>query len=84
MNDNPEKKRLDEAREQKVPWKKWGPYLSERQWGLSARTTVRTGMPGTTSPMTRPVPGLPLGEDGLAGSPTTIRCSALPLRSGTS
>jgi hypothetical protein len=25
--------RLDEAREQKIPWKKWGPYLSERQWG---------------------------------------------------
>jgi len=25
--------RLDEAREQKVLWKKWGPYLSERQWG---------------------------------------------------
>ncbi len=25
--------RLVEAREQKVPWKKWGPYLSERQWG---------------------------------------------------
>jgi hypothetical protein len=25
--------RLDEAREQKAPWKKWGPYLSERQWG---------------------------------------------------
>ena len=25
--------RLDEAREEKVPWKKWGPYLSERQWG---------------------------------------------------
>jgi hypothetical protein len=23
--------RLEEAREQKVPWKKWGPYLSERQ-----------------------------------------------------
>ena len=18
---------------QKIPWKKWGPYLSERQWG---------------------------------------------------
>ena len=28
-----EHERLDEAREQKVPWKKWGPYLSERQWG---------------------------------------------------
>src|SRR6202795_4135808 len=25
--------RLEEAREQKLPWKKWGPYLSERQWG---------------------------------------------------
>ena len=25
--------RLDEARQQKAPWKKWGPYLSERQWG---------------------------------------------------
>jgi Glycosyl hydrolase family 63 C-terminal domain len=25
--------RLQEAREQKLPWKKWGPYLSERQWG---------------------------------------------------
>jgi hypothetical protein len=25
--------RLQEARAGKVPWKKWGPYLSERQWG---------------------------------------------------
>ncbi len=28
-----EQQRLDEAREQQVPWRKWGPYLSERQWG---------------------------------------------------
>ena len=28
-----EQKRLNAAREQGVPWKKWGPYLSERQWG---------------------------------------------------
>ena len=28
-----EQKRLNAAREQSVPWKKWGPYLSERQWG---------------------------------------------------
>lgn len=28
-----EQKRLNEAREAKIPWKKWGPYLSERQWG---------------------------------------------------
>ena len=25
--------RLAEARERGVPWRKWGPYLSERQWG---------------------------------------------------
>jgi hypothetical protein len=25
--------RLEENRTQEVPWKKWGPYLSERQWG---------------------------------------------------
>jgi hypothetical protein len=28
-----EQKRLNEAREMAIPWKKWGPYLSERQWG---------------------------------------------------
>src|SRR5689334_24017914 len=28
-----EQKRLNEAREAGVAWKKWGPYLSERQWG---------------------------------------------------
>ncbi len=28
-----EQKRLNETREQAIPWKKWGPYLSERQWG---------------------------------------------------
>ena len=28
-----EQTRLKNAREAGVPWKKWGPYLSERQWG---------------------------------------------------
>ena len=28
-----EQKRLNDAREASIPWKKWGPYLSERQWG---------------------------------------------------
>jgi hypothetical protein len=28
-----EQKRLIDARENGIPWKKWGPYLSERQWG---------------------------------------------------
>jgi len=28
-----EQKRLNQTRETGIPWKKWGPYLSERQWG---------------------------------------------------
>lgn len=28
-----EQKRLNDAREKGIPWKKWGPYISERQWG---------------------------------------------------
>ena len=28
-----EQARLNDAREANVPWKKWGPYVSERQWG---------------------------------------------------
>jgi hypothetical protein len=35
---NEEKRRLEEDRLGQRPWKKWGPYLSERQWG-----TVREG-----------------------------------------
>jgi hypothetical protein len=33
FTDVTEQKRLNEAREAGIPWKKWGPYLSERQWG---------------------------------------------------
>src|SRR5665213_2181669 len=29
----PEHLRLAEARERRIPWKQWGPYLSERAWG---------------------------------------------------
>src|ERR1700746_3196916 len=28
-----EEKRLEESRLRTVHWKRWGPYLSERQWG---------------------------------------------------
>jgi hypothetical protein len=28
-----EHRRLADARQERTPWKKWGPYLSERQWG---------------------------------------------------
>jgi len=40
---NPEKLRLQETRERNMPWKKWGPYLSERQWGTAREDYSRTG-----------------------------------------
>jgi hypothetical protein len=33
MTETAERKRLDEAVRPDMPWKRWGPYLSERQWG---------------------------------------------------
>ncbi|MBV9003033.1 MAG: hypothetical protein JO181_00135, partial [Solirubrobacterales bacterium] len=33
MIDTPEHRRLEQARTGEIPWKSWGPYLSERQWG---------------------------------------------------
>jgi hypothetical protein len=30
---NAEKLRLQEAKDKQIPWRLWGPYLSERQWG---------------------------------------------------
>ena len=30
---NAEQERLNAANDPKTPWRKWGPYLSERQWG---------------------------------------------------
>jgi hypothetical protein len=33
MDGNAERGRLEEARDGTADWKRWGPYLSERQWG---------------------------------------------------
>jgi len=38
-----EQTRLQETREQKAAWKKWGPYLSERQWGTVREDYSETG-----------------------------------------
>jgi len=37
-----EQQRLDDARKD-VPWKKWGPYLSERQWGTVREDYSKNG-----------------------------------------
>ena len=36
-----EQQRLAEAREQKIPWKKWGPYLERAPVGHRARGLQR-------------------------------------------
>jgi hypothetical protein len=56
-----EHRRLEEAREQKVPWKEWGPYLSERQWGTVREDYSDKVMPGialrTIRPARAPIAG---------------------------
>jgi hypothetical protein len=38
-----ESQRLDAARDGVAAWKKWGPYLSERQWGTVREDYSETG-----------------------------------------
>lgn len=40
-----EEHRLAEARERRVPWKQWGPYLSERAWGTVREDYSAEGTP---------------------------------------
>jgi hypothetical protein len=78
-----EQKRLNEAREAQVPWKKWGPYLSERQWERSVRTTAMTAAWDTSSiPVS--LSATKWGEDGLAGFSDDKQRLCLLLRCGTS
>jgi uncharacterized membrane protein HdeD (DUF308 family) len=41
MARTPEHARLEEARTGAAPWKAWGPYLAERQWGNGPRGLQR-------------------------------------------
>ncbi len=47
--------RLEEIRSKQVPWRKWGPYLSERQWG-GVRENVNQGRRGLERRHARSVP----------------------------
>lgn len=44
-NEVTEQKRLNDERETGIPWKKWGPYLSERQWGTVREDYSENGDP---------------------------------------
>src|SRR5262245_37674924 len=43
MTADAESPRLAEADDAAVPWRKWGPYLSERQWGTVREDYSTTG-----------------------------------------
>jgi len=60
--------RLEEARGKGVPWRKWGPYLSERQWGTVREDYSETGdaWNSVTHDQARSRAYL-WGEDGIAG-----------------
>src|SRR5262245_622859 len=65
---NAEEIRLAETREQKIPWKKWGPYLSERQWGTVREDYSDSGDAWNYFPHDQARSrAYRWGEDGLAG-----------------
>src|SRR5258705_12990276 len=57
MVQNTESARLEEARSAKVPWRKWGPYLSERQWGTVREDYSQDGNAWDYFTTIRPDPG---------------------------
>jgi len=62
MEKDSEYLRLEEAREKNVPWKKWGPYLSERQRGTVREDYSEGGDAWNFfTPTLCPVPGITLG-----------------------
>ena len=83
---NAESQRLQEARDDKEPWRKWGPYLSERQWGTVREDYSDNGNAwdyfSHDDARSR---AYHWGEDGLAGISDDAQrlCFALALWNGT-
>jgi hypothetical protein len=77
--------RLEEARTGRVPWKKWGPYLSERQWGTVRENVSQTieAWNDVTHDQARSR-AYHSGEDGLAGfcDENMVLCFAVALWNG--
>ena len=82
---NAEQRRLDEARSKDVPWRKWGPYLSERQWGTVREDYSDSGDAWNSFPHDHARSrAYRWGEDGLAGISDDQQwlCFALALWNG--
>lgn len=64
----PEHIRLEQARTGDVPWKAWGPYLAERQWGTVREDTSTSGDAWNAFPHDQARSrAYRWGEDGIAG-----------------
>src|SRR5262245_55816486 len=80
-----EQLRLEQAREKKAAWKKWGPYLSERQWGTVREDYSENGDAWNYFPHDHARSrAYRWGEDGLAGISDEKQrlCFALALWNG--
>ena len=81
----PEGARLRECHDSQVPWKKWGPYLSERQWGTVREDYSEDGNAWDSfSHDQARSRAYRWGEDGLAGISDShgVLCFALALWNG--
>lgn len=75
-----EQLRLQEDREQNIPWKKWGPYLSERQWGTVREDYSESGDAWNYFPHDHARSrAYRWGEDGLAGISDDRQCLCFAL-----
>ncbi len=82
---NAERRRLDEARERGIPWARWGPYLSERQWGTVREDYSDSGDAWSYLPHDHARSrAYRWGEDGIAGISDDRQqlCFALALWNG--
>jgi hypothetical protein len=81
----PEHTRLEESRSGQAPWKQWGPYLSERQWGTVREDYSSDGNAWAYfSHDQARSRAYRWGEDGLAGvsDSNNLLCFALALWNG--
>ena len=80
-----EQQRLAEANGQGTNWKKWGPYLSERQWGTVREDYSADGNAWDSFPHSQSVArAYRWGEDGIAGisDDRQLLCFAVALWNG--
>src|SRR2546422_1303524 len=80
-----EARRLEESRQRTAHWKRWGPYLSERQWGTVREDYAEDGTAWESFPHDHARSrAYRWGEDGLAGISDNHQrlCFALALWNG--